>query len=122
MILDPYGNCLSGCPSGDMYYDSTTRQCLTCSSACFSCNGPQASNCISCNPPLQLFQGSCISTCPFGYFSTAEFYCKPCNLNCADCTNSSTNCTVCPEGAWLQNTTSGHSVCIVECGAGFFLN
>ena len=122
MILDPYGSCLSGCPANNMYYDSTTRQCLTCSSACYSCNGAQSSNCVSCNPPLQLFQGSCISTCPFGYYSTVEYFCQPCNVNCADCRNSSTNCTVCSSGSWLQNTTSGKSICIVECGAGFYLN
>ena len=121
-IIDPYGDCLSGCPSNNMYYDSVTRQCLTCSSACYTCDGSLSSNCLSCNPPLQFFQGSCISNCPFGYYSTDTFFCQPCNQNCAACTNSSTDCIVCPSGAWLQNTTAGHSICIVECGSGFYLN
>ena len=121
MILDPYGNCLSGCAANHMYYDTTSRQCYNCSNACYACDGPQASQCLSCNPPLQLFQGSCVNTCPFGFYSTSSYICKPCNLNCADCRNSSTNCSVCEGGAFLQNTPTGF-VCMFTCGTGFYMN
>ena len=120
MILDLDGNCLSGCPSLDMYYDSSTRQCLQCSSACYSCNGPLSSNCLSCLPPLQLYQGTCLSGCPFGHYSTTSYICQPCNSNCADCANSSTNCTVCQEGTFLHFNSNGLSVCTIECGSGFY--
>ena len=120
MNLDPYGNCHGQC-APTQYYDSLTRLCINCSSLCYSCTGPLSTDCISCNPPLQFFQGSCISTCPFGYYSTATYFCQPCSINCADCSVSSTNCTVCNDGAFLQNTTAG-GVCSVSCGSGMYLN
>jgi proprotein convertase subtilisin/kexin type 5 len=121
MILDAQGDCLSGCASPSMYYDSTTRQCLYCSSACYMCDGPLSSDCLACSPPLQLFQGSCVTNCPFGYYATASYICQPCEISCASCFGSASNCTVCPVNTFLLNGTAG-SYCSSSCGSGFYLN
>lgn len=120
--LDQNGNCISSCPSATTYYDTATRQCLNCSATCYSCKGPLSTNCLSCYPPLQLFSGSCVSTCPFGYYSTLSYTCEPCSTNCASCMTNANNCTVCPSGFYLQTNSNGVSNCFVQCPSGTYLD
>ena len=122
MVLDSAGFCNSNCTNPNTYLNSSTRQCDLCSTTCYTCIGPQSSNCISCVPPLQLYLGNCMSVCPFGFYATSSYTCQPCNPNCADCSNSATNCTVCPQGVFLHTVSPGAMICTVECGSGFFLD
>lgn len=77
--IDASGNCLSSCPNATTYYQPTTRQCLSCSAACYTCKGPLVTDCLSCYPGYNLYQGSCIVTCPFGFYSLPTYICDRCN-------------------------------------------
>ena len=74
-VLDANNNCVSNCVSPTSYYSPTTRMCSNCSQQCYSCYGPGTDNCLSCPPPLQFYASSCLSNCPFGYFSTPSYVC-----------------------------------------------
>lgn len=120
-ILDNNNNCNSNCSSLRNYYSSSTRTCGNCSQLCYSCYGPGTDNCLSCNPPLQLFGGSCLSTCPFGYYSTSAYVCQQCAPICSSCAILSTNCTVCNNGYYLQ-FAGGIGSCVTKCTNGYYLN
>jgi proprotein convertase subtilisin/kexin type 5 len=117
--LDQNGNCLSNCTQPNQYFDLTTRQCLNCSSTCYTCKGPLVTDCLSCYPDYYLSQGSCLSQCPYGYYASSTYRCEACSPNCANCQGSSTNCSACPTGGYLQ-LANGVSSCTVDCLAGYY--
>jgi hypothetical protein len=116
-ILDASNNCVSNCVSPTSYYSPTTRMCSNCSQQCYSCYGPGTDNCLSCRPPLQLYASSCLSNCPFGYFSTPSYVCQVCSTSCLTCSASATDCTSCPSGLYLQ-ANNGSFVCKSTCPTG----
>lgn len=121
-ILDTQGNCNSNCTnSSTYYYSSTSLQCLNCSGSCYSCQGPLSTDCLSCNPPLALYSGSCLTTCPFGYYRSSTYVCKQCSAQCSSCSVTANNCTSCPASNLLQTAGTG-SICSPRCAASFYPN
>jgi len=72
-----------------------------------------AFTCTSCNYPLQLYNSTCISQCPSGYFSLAIsnqiLQCTLCSIQCKTCDNS-TYCTSCNSAYLFYNNT-----CLYSC-------
>ena len=57
-------NCVSVCGTG-LYLDSVTNSCTICPSPCATCQS--TSICYTCTNSF-LYNGSCLLTCPFGYY------------------------------------------------------
>ncbi|XP_027028709.2 proprotein convertase subtilisin/kexin type 5 isoform X1 [Tachysurus fulvidraco] len=96
--------CVHHCPVG-FYGNSSSQQCERCSSNCETCDsGDQCLSCQSGSYQLFLFQGSCWSECPDGYFETAEGTCDPCDDLCLTCDGSRTQCLACRDGRFLENS------------------
>lgn len=74
-ILTAANDCVSNCSSSVSFYNTTTRVCINCSQNCFTCYGSNTNNCLSCKPPLQLYQGICYTTCPFAFYSSSTYTC-----------------------------------------------
>jgi proprotein convertase subtilisin/kexin type 5 len=113
--------CVSNCSDNGLYYNSATRDCNKCSVTCYSCSGPTTSNCLSCAAPLQLYAGSCLSTCPFGYYPTPTQICQPCGPTCASCSGSPFNCTLCSSLLFLQ-TFNNIGSCVQSCSVGYYIS
>ena len=82
-------------------------ECLLCSKNCSSCiNNPYF--CISCPNGLNLFNNTCVNTCPSGFFAD-NGNCSACGNFCLECKNH--QCTNCSQGylynGLCQNTCSG---------------
>ena len=113
------GQCLTSCPPGTYLSNSS---CISCPSGCYSCNS--SANCTSCDSALSLLDisslGSCVSTCPSGYYSallissiflnTNYYECLPCSSPCVTCSVDSTSCTSCVAGYSLSGTN-----CLTTC-------
>lgn len=53
--------CVSLC-SGSTYIEYTQQQCKPCDVSCLSCDGPLATNCLSCTASTyEYYNGSCIN-------------------------------------------------------------
>ncbi|XP_062847903.1 proprotein convertase subtilisin/kexin type 5 [Trichomycterus rosablanca] len=95
--------CVQRCPLG-FYGNSSSQQCEMCSANCDACES--ADQCVSCKSgayQLFLFQGSCWSECPDGYFETEEGTCEPCDVLCLTCDGSKSQCLACREDLFLEN-------------------
>lgn len=82
-------SCFVQCPFGYYPYASAGGQvCGQCDPACESCQGPLKTDCLSCNIPQFLFNGSCVASClPRRYFpDTINYICQPCYESCLTCT------------------------------------
>lgn len=82
LLLFPEGACVSECPDG-YYGDEDTNDCEECHSDCETCNGFEASDCLSCEDKMVLENGMCVpenKVCPFKTFRTGE-------INTYICTN-----------------------------------
>ena len=103
----PNSTCLQKCPLFGWYSDSQNNTCSPCYSSssdenhrpCLSCNGPAATNCLTCNPYSYLFadNGTCLSTCPLRYY-TSTGICVSCAyptdnsvIDLDSCVNGSTS-------------------------------
>jgi len=42
--------------------------CQSCHPTCRSCNGSLINQCITCNTGTYLYNGQCLSTCPYSYY------------------------------------------------------
>ena len=121
-LLDNGNNCVSNCVNATTYYDQTTRECYACSQLCYSCYGPSSNECLSCQPPLQYYEGICVSECPYGYHSTYTYQCEPCSPLCADCSLSNTNCTLCHGDELLEVSSNNVGSCTTDCSIGRYLD
>lgn len=74
-------------------------QCIACPTNCLTCN---LDICIFCKPGYQYHQGSCLSTCPLGFFSKLST-CTSCSVfgKCSNCTVQ--GCTACEQGLAISN-------------------
>lgn len=107
---------------GDMDFNSIIPS-SACLSPCRSCSNPNIStSCLTCYPwstLTLLLNGSCLSTCPDTYFPTVSatgFYsCSPCDIKCAICTASPTNCSSC-----LAQFIYFNSTCLAACPSTYF--
>ncbi|CAG8776980.1 7236_t:CDS:2, partial [Dentiscutata heterogama] len=69
-VLDN-GNCVKTCPPGKVVNPNDNLNCIACNSACATCSGPSASECLSCSASNQFaLNGICSSaSCPSSYFT-----------------------------------------------------
>uniref|UniRef100_A0A3P9GZH8 Fraser extracellular matrix complex subunit 1 n=1 Tax=Oryzias latipes TaxID=8090 RepID=A0A3P9GZH8_ORYLA len=88
-----------------------------CHPSCGDCTGPSAGNCSSCSPPLGLLHGSCLLSCPQGFFMQ-DNQCRACHPSCQTCSGpSQADCISCPP---LTSLHSGY--CRTSCQEGLFLD
>jgi proprotein convertase subtilisin/kexin type 5 len=85
------------------------------STVCRDCSGSTCVNCytnntISLNTILK--DGTCTTECPQAGYYLVGVICQPCDSNCAECSKTSKNCTLCNAGTYLDSTTS---TCVATC-------
>ena len=109
IYLSEYKSCVTQCPAGFYVND---QRCDRCSSHCISCNSGES--CSVCEEPYKLFEGRCISKCPYG---TVErngecIYCS--DSRCQSCySDNVSRCQICdPLTSSLYN-----ELCVSECPA-----
>ena len=92
------GTCLKNCPIGT-FLDYSSGSCSSCDYSCKSCQGPNSSECLSCDGTLDLYLylGSCLNFCPSEtYINVPNFTCEFCDNTCLECSgNGAQNCTSC---------------------------
>ena len=95
--------------------------CLNCPPACLRCMNQ--TSCEVCVEGAVLFNGTCKSACPQGYYAQAissqnhlQYNCTPCSSACSSCNGSSLyDCTTCSSGFYYSN-----GMCLVSCPNGYF--
>lgn len=110
-LVPATGTCVAaaGCPTGT-YTDSTNHVCQQCDASCSACSGAGPTACTACSAAsgLSLYKGSCIATCPGGFFSyyNSHYFdnlCEPCDALCASCISpATTDCLSCHPGAFFH--------------------
>ena len=98
------GNCLDQCPVNTTVLNN--MQCIDCISTCQTCS-VNISTCTSCSKGLSLYNSSCMSECPAGYFDS-EGICTPCNSMCVNC--NSTACLTCNDSYYIYSVS-----CVSAC-------
>ena len=124
-----HGTCIGSCPAGSFQNSSTTcadcsngcssctslsfcsaciqhyflsaNQCSICDASCLTCGGSLNTNCLSCNPGIYLYQGSCFASCPTGSYQFSSTTCANCPLSCSSCSSLS-NCAACNSAYYLS--------------------
>ncbi|KAF0511014.1 growth factor receptor domain-containing protein [Gigaspora margarita] len=117
-VLDN-GNCVKTCPPGKVVDPNNNLNCIVCNSACATCSGPSASECLSCSASNQFaLNGICSSTsCPSSYF-TQNTTCIKCHPDCTECSGPGFNqCKKCPSTRPILTSTS-ESQCVESCSDG----
>lgn len=107
--------CVAHCLRSE-YQDVAGKLCKPCSGTCESCNGSSSVNCLSCNPPLILNNGSCVISCPDGKFVHAQdsaLVCSKCDTSCLTCAGNATSCTSCS-----MEYTYEPGKCVKKCAEG----
>uniref|UniRef100_F1M3H3 Fraser extracellular matrix complex subunit 1 n=1 Tax=Rattus norvegicus TaxID=10116 RepID=F1M3H3_RAT len=106
------GSCENTCGNGFYNRQGT---CVACDQSCKSC-GPSSPRCLTCAEKTVLYDGTCISECPRGYYADATGRCKVCHVSCASCSGpAAAHCTACVHPQVLRQ---GH--CLPSCGGGFY--
>ncbi|KAL4432698.1 hypothetical protein ABPG74_011519 [Tetrahymena malaccensis] len=84
---------------------------LCCNSACMTCNGSGANNCLSCYGSQVLFNNTCLDKCPNGYSLQSDNTCKSCLIfvGVAQCNNCSSDCNTCAAATTTQCQTCYNS-------------
>jgi proprotein convertase subtilisin/kexin type 5 len=113
------GTCHSPCPN--RYYLSGVL-CLPCSLSCLACNSSNVtcSLCVTSGAnKAYFFNQTCVKTCPSNYYPIGgganSTECIQCDSPCMNCNTTGTNCTSCPSGLYLFNST-----CVGTCPTGYF--
>lgn len=107
------GRCLLSCPN-NTFLQSTTNQCINCSTSCIICGSDGA--CITCSTNQYLYIGICYSSCPTGTIPStnpSNLAQKICILNpCIGSSSSSvtSSCSYCLNPYLLFNQT-----CLLVC-------
>jgi hypothetical protein len=93
--------CLPGFYDDLANYVQGREICQPCSSSCYTCSGPLATQCSSC--PVNQFLEPASKTCKCipGYFSPTPtpLSCQKCENKCVECSNYADSCTYCGVGA-----------------------
>ena len=126
--------CITECP---YHYVNINGFCqsklfikVVCHDECGNCGGLTRTMCISCEKDKVLFNGQCLSECPFGYFMDND-KCLACEYPCETCTfaNKCITCvsnfykigdecvriSQCPEGKYADSMTLNCEPCSVGC-------
>ena len=108
--------CVPSCSAGKY---SRSRKCYRCLGQCAECLGSRYRSrirCSRCNSGFYLFNETCRTICPDGYFGDrGSGRCSRCNRSCAACKDISNFCTACPSGYYLRGGR-----CQADCGNDFF--
>merc|ERR1712137_582447 len=90
--------CVSECPLGTFVDASSV--CQVCDNTCLTCSGPSATECLSCESPLQILNGECTSECFTTQFFDEELeLCVDCDGSCRTCDGPDVdNCLSCASG------------------------
>ncbi|XP_033109451.1 proprotein convertase subtilisin/kexin type 5-like [Anneissia japonica] len=112
--------CVKECPDGQFPPPESHQRCRYCSSHCKTCYGHGANNCLSCNDDLYLREDTarCVPACDNGLYADESRVCKVCDLTCYTCANSTTFCTSCPIGLYLNSLNR----CVTECDDNEYLH
>ena len=126
------GPCINSCPTGKY---NTGTACVICDAGCSLCYGSLSTGtgltsvstmCTSCksdgtdNYFKVVNADACARTCPSGqYAGSVSFECNVCDISCATCTTTSTNCVTCKSGYVFVSGTSG--ICINACQVGQYM-
>ena len=104
---------------------------LGCHTSCYTCNGGNSNNCLSCTGSYYFYLSTCINLCPSGYFGNAATHqCDgislhdicllifseklACHSTCYTCNGTTENdCVSCSGDRFLYQTT-----CVTECPNG----
>ena len=113
--------CVSICSTGS--FVNLLNQCVPCANNCTSCSSPygHCQTCIDGLVPIQLTgHVYCGSPCPSKfYLDTSLKVCLPCNVRCAECSKTATNCTACSNWNDKSYLSTTNSTCS-PCGYGFY--
>ncbi|XP_053559271.1 LOW QUALITY PROTEIN: extracellular matrix organizing protein FRAS1 [Bombina bombina] len=111
----PYGTCQAQCKA--QFYVDSIGVCRECHSSCSSCSGKSSLNCTACISPKKLYRGTCLNSCPQGFYSK-EATCHMCHPSCKECSGSlEGDCLTChPHAALIGGT------CKTSCPDGQYLN
>lgn len=78
---------------------NNTNICTKCHENCKTCNGTGYINCQSCAIGKYLGLGTsiCSTTCPQGQYvdGNVDYVCVACNIGCAICSITASNCSNC---------------------------
>jgi hypothetical protein len=132
------------CDHKDGLFTDATRSCEVCNQACLTCQGPKASDCLTCKPKptikgiLKIRQipssrsqrkGHCSVTCKDGFYvksdpdePTVGVSCGVCNVGCNKCLGpESRDCdpASCNDG-YDWNTKRQPNLCQTPCPAGAY--
>ncbi|EAS02591.2 zinc finger lsd1 subclass family protein (macronuclear) [Tetrahymena thermophila SB210] len=123
LYLDTTENkCTATCPLR-FFKNTSNNQCSKCDSSCYSCDGTQPFNCLSCELPryYQVSQRQCVTQCNSNqYKNDQSFKCLDCDSSCATCSGgSSTDCTSCQGNLFLDKLSKK---CVANCPFGYFQN
>ena len=106
-------DCLAECGSG-YFINEKDQTCGRCSHNCKEC-ALSPENCTVCENGKFLNQSgettSCVVNCIKGYFGDPNSKeCRKCSSSCADCFNTSNNCTECYPNMYLLKSS-----CVANC-------
>lgn len=116
-FLDPNGMCLSACPMGT-YRNNATWTCSNCPVGCMECES--LTWCRQCNNSYYYIGGTCVTTCPPGFYSIPEGVCRGCHYACATCTGPQQwECLSCRSTyVW---SAPGTNKCVDRCPKGMYI-
>ena len=111
-------NTCATCTAPGYYIVSATQTCELCDASCKTCNGPAATNCLTCYTGKYLLaaNNSCVSCNIDGYYQdTGTQTCKLCDTSCKTCSGTAaTNCLSCPTGKYLLAANNSCVSCDVD--------
>ncbi|MBN3294444.1 PCSK5 convertase, partial [Polypterus senegalus] len=115
-FLDQEGSCVEQCPPG-FFANPASLLCEECAPNCETCQDSM-DNCLSCRKDgysLFLYEGSCWSNCPDGYFGSPEDTCEVCDSLCLTCEESKSKCLSCVPYFYLEN-----GQCTANCSYNYY--
>ncbi|XP_028305853.1 proprotein convertase subtilisin/kexin type 5 [Gouania willdenowi] len=127
LVLDP--NTLLCGVTGDVdcpprtYLHDNQFTCMGCHPHCYSCEGPGRDECQACAVPKYLQNGTCVSECPSGTYTSRQEasgrelgFCLPCDHVCSTCSGASPrDCVTCSTG-YLRLL----HLCVAHCPTGYY--
>ncbi|NXS55143.1 FRAS1 protein, partial [Brachypteracias leptosomus] len=99
--------------------------CPACHDSCSTCEGPLATHCTSCSPPLALLLGQCLQSCGEGFYQE-HHVCKGCHPSCLGCVGPGpSQCLGCRAAEEVLQPLLGgaeHGPCLPHCQAQFYVD
>ena len=95
----------------------TSFSCLSCSSSCLECSGPEPSQCLSCSSPKYLDSSYyCVNNCSSSQYRADDKSCQQCDTTCNTCSGPGpNNCTSCLPGNDLHGQQCVSIGCFTGC-------